>query len=353
MHLAVGSGIGVQSNSLKALLRLGVGQYLLDRGVSCREFNFYSSSGKRLNSSPEGEVADVWGPPSITVLRPDLYKALLTGIDPETLHLGARFVSAEQDERGVTARFADGREERGALLLGCDGTDSVVRQEVIADGDPIYSGFISWRNVVVQDPEIVPNGEARLYIGRGQAFAMFPCIERQLYIACSIRGPAGGKDAPGETKATLVKHFGGWNDAVRRAIDAAEEKSFNRTDLYDRDPGSTWFKGRIALVGDSIHPTTPFIGQGASIAMEDGITLAKELAIARDLTDSSGLEAALSAYKWRREERTTWIVGAARRRGKMCAISNPIAAAARDRALSLMPKKAIRKELEQIVFYEV
>src|SRR6266496_3127243 len=103
VHLAVGSGIGVQSNSLKALLRLGVGQHLLSRGVACRSFYFYSAAGRRLNRSPEGEVADAWGPPSITVLRPDLYKALMTGIDPDTLHLGAKFVGAEQDADGVTA----------------------------------------------------------------------------------------------------------------------------------------------------------------------------------------------------------------------------------------------------------
>src|SRR4051795_1688417 len=64
-HLAVGSGIGVQSNSLKALLRLGVGERLIPKGVVCRTFDFYSQGGKLLNSSPEGEVADIWGPPSM------------------------------------------------------------------------------------------------------------------------------------------------------------------------------------------------------------------------------------------------------------------------------------------------
>ena len=220
-HLTVGSGIGVQSNSLKALLRLGVGEQLLARGVACRVFSFYSSGGRRLNSSPEGEVADALGPPSITVLRPDLYKALLTGVDPATVHLGARFVDAEQNATGITARFADGREERGALLLGCDGTNSAVRPLVLPGAEPVYSGFISWRNVVAQNPPIVPEGEARLYIGRGQAFAMFPCIDQQLYIACSIRGPAGGRDEPGRTKDSLLGYFGSWNDSVRRAIEAA------------------------------------------------------------------------------------------------------------------------------------
>jgi FAD-dependent urate hydroxylase len=353
VHLAVGSGIGVTSNSLKALMRLGVGQRLLPRGVACESFNFYSQSGRFLNRSPEGEVAEAWGPPSITVLRADLYNALAAELDTDTLQLGARFVGAEQDSDGVTARFDDGREERGSLLLGCDGTGSAVRDAMGLGGEPLYSGFISWRNVIVQEPEIVPEGEARLYIGRGKAFAMFPCVDRQVYIACSIQGPAAGKDAPGTVKRTLMSHFGGWNEPVRRALDAAEEAGFNRTDLYDRDPGPTWFKGRIALLGDAIHPTTPFIGQGASIAMEDGITLAKELAIARDLHSGADVEAALTAYQWRRRDRTAWIVEAARRRGKMCAITNRVAAAVRDRALRLMPEKTIRRELERIVFHEV
>ncbi len=218
-------------------------------------------------------------------------------IDQETVHLGAQFVDAEQDEDGVTARFADGREERGALLLGCDGVHSVVRPHVLDGAEPIYAGFTCWHNAVIQEPVIVPKGEARLYLGVGQAIVMFPCSERQLSMDCFVRGPAGGTDTPGRVKETLLSTFAGFSETVQRALQATEESNFSRGDLYERDPGPTWFKGRIVLVGDSIHPTTPFVGQGAGAAMEDGITLAKELALTRGLGHADDLKAALTVIR--------------------------------------------------------
>jgi 2-polyprenyl-6-methoxyphenol hydroxylase-like FAD-dependent oxidoreductase len=351
-HQAYGGGFTIRSNTVKMLLRLGVGQQLLEKGVEYRWFDYYSASGRLLNRLPEGEVADAWGTPSIGALRSDLYTALMTEVDEDAVHLGAQFVGAEQDEEGVTARFADGREERGALLLGCDGMHSAVRQHVLEGAEPIYAGFICWRNTIVQEPAIVPKGEVRLYLGAGKAIVMFPCSERQLSMDCFVRGPAGGTDPPGRVKETLLSTFSDFSDTVQRGLEATEESHFSRGDLYQRDPGPTWFKGRIVLLGDSIHPTTPFVGQGAGAAMEDGIVLAKELALTRGLGHGDDVRAALTAYEWRRRDRAAWIVGSAGRRGKMVGLSNPVAASGRNFLLSKLPTRVLRKEMERAVFYE-
>ena len=199
-HLAFGGGFTIRSNTVKLLLRLGVGQRLLEKGVEYRSFEYYSASGRRLNGLPEGAVADAWGAPSIGALRADLYAALMAEIDQDVVHLDARFLGAEQDEDGVTARFADGREERGRLLLGCDGMHSVVRELVLEGAEPSYAGFVTWRNSIIQEPVIVPRGEVRLYLGVGKAIVMFPCSERQLSMDCFVRGPAGGSDSPGRVR---------------------------------------------------------------------------------------------------------------------------------------------------------
>src|SRR5437588_12116180 len=236
-HQAYGGGFTIRSNTVKLLLRLGVGQQLLEKGVEYRSFQYYSDSGRLLNRLPEGEVADAWGTPSLGALRSDLYMALLSELDQDTVHLGARFVGAEQDEDGVTARFTDGREERGALLLGCDGINSVVRQHVLDAAEPIYAGFVSWRNTVVQEPVIVPKGEVQLHLGVGKAIVLFPCSERQLSMDCFVRCPAAGTIPPGQVKETLLSTFPGFSDTVQRALEPTEESNFGRCDLYERDPG--------------------------------------------------------------------------------------------------------------------
>ena len=351
-HQAYGGGFTIRSNTVKMLLRLGVGQQLIEKGVEYRSFDYYSSDGRRLNGLPEGEVADAWGTPSIGALRADLYTALMSEIDQDTVHLGARFVRAEQDDDGVTAHFEDGRQERGALLIGCDGVHSVVRPHVLEGADPIYAGFTCWHNAVSNDPEIVPKGETRLYLGCGQAVVMFPCTDRLMAMDCFVVAPAGGTDTPGTVKETLLREYAGFSDTVQRALQATEESNFSRGDLYERDPGPTWFKGRIVLLGDSIHPTTPFVGQGAGAAMEDGIVLAKELALTRSLGHADDLNAALSAYERRRRERAAWIVNSAGRRGKAVGLTNPRAVRGRNFILSRIPTRVLRKEMERAVFYE-
>jgi 2-polyprenyl-6-methoxyphenol hydroxylase-like FAD-dependent oxidoreductase len=181
---------------------------------------------------------------------------------------------------------------------------------------------------------------------------MFPCSERHLAMECFVRGPAGGTDPPGRVKETLQSTFVDFADPVQRALEATEESGFGRADLYQRDPGPTWFKGRIVLLGDAIHPTTPFVGQGAGAAMEDGITLAKELALTRDLGQTDDLRAALTSYERRRRDRAAWIVASAGRRGRMFGLTSPVAVSARNFVLSNLPTRVLRKEMERAIFYE-
>ncbi len=223
----IGAGLGVQSNALKALLRIGVGRSLIDRAAIIRSLDVYSSEDKLLAHFPQGEVSDEFGFPTLSIMRADLQAELLEAMQDGTLHLGAHCTGVEQDADGVTARFADGGEERGAIVIGADGLASAVKDEVIGDAGLRYSGYCAWRSVTQPPTEVMPPGHGNLIIGRGSGFIMFP-TGAGVYWGCLRKAAPGGTDPPGGIRAELLEHVtrsltehGSWSRPPRKTRSCA------------------------------------------------------------------------------------------------------------------------------------
>jgi 2-polyprenyl-6-methoxyphenol hydroxylase-like FAD-dependent oxidoreductase len=347
-----GIGLGVQSNALRGLERLGVARSLLGDGVEIDAVEVRTRREKLLVRLPQQEVAERFGTPTISILRWELRDALLAALGGDDVHLGRRCVGLEQDEDGVTVRFADGREERAALVVGADGMHSHVARTVLGDVELDYTGLTSWRCVVTPDRPTIPPGTGRLYVGRGRMNAMFPAGRGRVYGGFMIRAPQGRPDPP-DLKAALREWFADFPEGTQAVLDAVDAAKLVRADIFDRVPSETWFKGRIVLAGDAIHPTTPFVGQGAGIAIEDGFVLAKELGRTDGLTNPTAIEAALRAYQARRVERARWIVLNGRRRGRVFGVENRALVSLRDLLLGLVPASVVRRETERLLMHEL
>jgi 2-polyprenyl-6-methoxyphenol hydroxylase-like FAD-dependent oxidoreductase len=350
----VGAGIGVQSNAMRALMRLGIGDRLLQAGTEVREQQICDQHGTVLLRLPQGEVADAFGTPTISLLRADVQLALVDALDDGVLRLGAECTAVEQDEDGVTAHFADGSSERGAVLIGADGGRSVVRKHVFGESDaqPRYSGVTIWRSVAQLDGAL-PEDTARLCLGSGQTFVMFPVGRQRIYWGMGKREQEGGKVPAEGVHEVLFDQLGEFLPLAREIVRATPESEVIRTDIYDRDPDRTWCRGRVVLLGDAAHLTTPFVGQGAGISMEDSVRLAKELALTDRLRDQGMLAQALKAYESERLPRCSKVVLSSRRRGRVLFWRNPAAVAARNAAFRVLPASARRALLRSSLNYEV
>jgi 2-polyprenyl-6-methoxyphenol hydroxylase-like FAD-dependent oxidoreductase len=336
-------------------MRVGAGERLLGAGTELRHQEILDSSGTLLLELPQGEVADAFGTPAISLLRADVQLALVDALDEGVLRLGAECVAVEQDADGVTAHFADGSSERGAVLIGADGGRSVVRKHVYGDADrpPRYSGVSIWRSVVQMNGDILPEDTARAYLGSGRTFVMFPVGRQRIYWGVGKREPEGGTNPSEGVHELLFDHLKEFLDVSRRVVAATPEAEIIRTDIYDRDPESTWVRGRVAVLGDAAHLTTPFVGQGAGISMEDGVVLAKELALTHGLRDQRMITQALASYERARIPRCASIVLSSRRRGQMLFWTNPGLRSARNAVLRTLPASLRRKTLEQSLNYQV
>ena len=211
---------------------------------------------------------------------------------------------------------------RGDVLIGADGLNSVVRAAVHGPAPPRYAGCTAWRAVVPFDTSRVLAGETW---GSGNVFGLVPISGSRVYWYAAMNVPEGGRSP--RPKAELKAVFGRWHAPIGDLIEAADEGSILRNDIYDRPVLKTWGRGRLTLVGDAAHPMTPFMGQGACQALEDAV------ALGRCLSSGGDVVAALRDYERQRIPRANAFVTRSRLAGRIARVSNPVLAAIRNAAL--------------------
>ncbi len=338
----IGAGIGLQAAGINAMAAIGRGDGLREiTSVPVQELRVFAHDGRWLTTWPQFGA-------SIGVHRGELLKVLKEGVEASVINCGCECVGLRQDPDGVTVAFADGREERGAVAVGADGLRSTVRGLMQGDGLR-YAGYTEWRSFAdLRHPE-VPDGIAKNVLGPGGLFGMMPLSNGRTNWFCKMGRSEGAGDPPTGRRQDLLHTFGGWTEPIRAMIEATPEERVDRQDVFDRKPVTTWGRGRITLLGDAAHPTSPSLGQGAGMAIEDGPALARALAAAGGLRDRSRVEAALRRYEQDRIPRTTKITNASNRWNHVVTLRNSIGVAARALLLSRTPERLWRTRVESEV----
>lgn len=143
-------------------------------------------------------------------------------------------------------------------------------------------------------------------------------------------------------KAQIQEHIAGWYELIGAAVEAADPASIVRTEAWDLDPLPTWVKGRVVLLGDSAHATTPFASMGACMTIEDCRSLIDQL------NSDTPLDQALAAYQDQRKAHDEGVVRHSRRMGKLSMLDSPITGWLRDQAFIHMPKDKMRAVAEEM-----
>ena len=348
---AVGAGLLLAANAQKALAKLGLADAVARLGTPASAGEIRSWRGEVLVSIPAAELEKKVGAPSAAVHRADLQALLAREVGKGTLRLGTEVDAFEQDESGVRVLLADGGQESADILVGADGLRSRTRAELFGSQEPRYAGYTAWRAVVEPEEELLPWGAGFESWGRGARFGCAHIGDGRVYWFATANAPEGEKDgppgSPAAAKAKLLRLFSGWHRPVADLVEATQEGTILRTDIYDREPlGERWGEGRVTLLGDAAHPMTPNLGQGACQAVEDAVVLA------RSLGDRGATAEGLRSYERVRSKRVAMVVRRSRRVGMVGQAKNPAICWLRDRALRMIPPKAQLRQLEEIVGYE-
>jgi 2-polyprenyl-6-methoxyphenol hydroxylase-like FAD-dependent oxidoreductase len=329
----LGTGVGIQRVARQAIEMLGLDEAMRsiegERYEALRHVSY--KDGRTLAMIP-------WHRAVAAVHRGDLLEILKKALPDESIiHCGSECVGFEQDPAGVTARFTDGREDRGIALIGADGLHSVIRTQIVGDGKPRYWGWTVWRGMPeYTHPSLAPDMAEQVW-GPATVFGMYPVRSRLFWYAGAMR-PEGSGDPPSGRKRDLQSIFGDWPKAIPEVIDSTPEEIIDRQDVYDRDPLSRWSDRRVTLLGDAAHPTMPSLGQGAGMAIEDGAVVARELASANVAENGGGVEAALKRYEEVRIPRTAGIVKRSRKMSKLNSLKRGPLVTLRETVQSSLPQ---------------
>jgi 2-polyprenyl-6-methoxyphenol hydroxylase-like FAD-dependent oxidoreductase len=297
----VGAGVGLWSNALASLDQIGAGDEIRAATLPLRAMIAARADGRTMSEVRLDDLGPEFADASCRVVaRPTLLAALARLVSPERVHTSHGVAAAESAGAAVHVRLANGWTQEGDLLIGADGLHSVVRSMVVG-GDRIrYAGQTCFRGLA---PIPAPNPrELREIHGQGQRGAVCPVDAQQVYWWAAFNAPLNEIVPPERRKAMLLERYAGWPFGLPEAIGATPDGGILQNDLVDRPAARQYARGRVVLVGDAAHPTTPNLGQGANMAIDDAIVLA------RALRDADSLAAALARYQRERLERTRLIV---------------------------------------------
>jgi 2-polyprenyl-6-methoxyphenol hydroxylase-like FAD-dependent oxidoreductase len=276
---AYGVGIIQQGNVVRAMAQAGLLDRYLSAGFPFEDVEFYAPDGVRRARIRGERLAGAEFPPNVGVRRSVLHETLKEAALEKgtTVRLGVTVQRLDQDPAGVDVTFTDGAAARYDLVIGADGASSQVRRLLFGDRyRPQFVGQSVWRHNFPRRPD---DDALQTYRDtQGNSAGIVPLADDLVYLYLTTKEP-GNPRFPREELATLMRdrlrHFAGRVAELREQITDPAEVVYRPMEVTFID--GDWFQGRVLLIGDAAHTTTPHMGQGAGMAIEDAVVLSQLL----------------------------------------------------------------------------
>jgi salicylate hydroxylase len=302
----IGADINLTPNAVRALDSLGVVPSL--QTTAARPSYRISRTWDTGAETSRIEMADAalskYGALQLTIHRADLLNALFAQLPAEVVRLGHRITAIENADDRATVGFSDGTGQTLDLVIGADGIHSPTRTALFGPEHPQFTGLVSYRSVVDSSRLSIPNMDAfTKWWGPTPDYQIvtFPLnLGRETFVFATTPQtdwPHESWTMPGDPSELRAAYLA-FHPEARALLDACTEVT--KSALYVRDPLPQWSVRRATLLGDACHPMTPFMAQGAAMAIEDAVVLGRALRG----TDAGNLGAALHRYETARKERT-------------------------------------------------
>ncbi|WP_298257803.1 FAD-dependent monooxygenase [Bradyrhizobium sp.] len=351
-----GAGLQLSPNASRVLVDLGLGPRL-SRAVTPDSICLMSARNggeiSRLSLARAGSAASDTSAPYWVIHRADLQAALREQVENSSnieLRLGCQFEDVSPHAKGLTVVQRSGasrRDELAAALIGADGIWSTVRQHLLPDVQPLFSGLIAWRGTLDtrQMPREYTSRRVQLWMGSQAHLVAYPIsAARQINVVAVVPGEWNrpGWSEPGdgnEIKSAFVA--AGWHAIPRMLIGAVD--GWRKWALFTVSGRGPWTGDGVALLGDAAHAMLPFAAQGAAMAIEDAAVLAKCIA-ARSNESPAAFTAALQRYERLRRPRIIRVQRSARQAGRIYHLAGPMALA-RDLFIKAMgPQRMLSRQ---------
>jgi 2-polyprenyl-6-methoxyphenol hydroxylase-like FAD-dependent oxidoreductase len=339
-----GTGLTLWPNAFGALACFGAADAVRSVGLPADDLTMRSMTGRVLYQLPRELMEERYGGSGVALRRTDLTGALLGLLEPDVVRYGARFTGARTEGEQVVASFADGSTATADLLVGADGMRSTVRAGLPVGGRLRYAGYPVWRAVTSFALE---RASGQLSLGRGAQFGSWQLPGGRTYWFAAEAAPEGARAGGAVGRAQLAERFASWHQPIPELIAATADDELIVTDIYDSRPLRGWSHGRVTLVGDAAHPSTPNLGQGTCQAFEDAAVLA------RCLERYDEVATAVRAYERLRRRRAHAVSAQARWMGRMGTLRSAPACWLLEQMIARMPQRGQLAQLDRVFAFEL
>jgi 2-polyprenyl-6-methoxyphenol hydroxylase-like FAD-dependent oxidoreductase len=356
-----GGALGLAPNGMNVLAAAGVVEQVRDACVTGSEWAFENQYGKLLGCAPSGDPAR-YGQPSVMITRAALHRAIVEHAESQGVpfHYNKRLVSIEDiPDHPIVARFADGTSAEGDFIVGADGIRSDVRRIIMPEAPkPSYTGMMAPGGFSpCIDTGVTPRSNQRVHFifGQNGFFGYFNTITpegpRTLWWS-TASAPLDSKDKMATaTKADLQQRLlalhGDWANPIPHLIQSATD--ILNIPIHDVPSLPRWSAGRAVLIGDAAHAVAPHSGQGASMALEDAMFLAKLLR----QSDTNQLQDVFTEFERQRRPRTDQVIALGRRNGQRKERMSPVAYWIQQQMIRIFVPLTRAKKQDWLLSYKV
>lgn len=306
----VGAGFQVSANGARCLADLGLSNELAQIATEAagKQVRLWNTGQTWKLFDLGAESVRKYGFPYYLMYRADLHALMERRVRQShgEIRLGDRVTGFNQDLEGVEVQLEGGERVRGDILIGADGVHSRIRRAMFGQSDAQFTGCVAWRGLIPRDklPTHLHANIGTNWIGPGAHVIHYPLRNGELVNFVGIVERTDWQIESWTERGSVeecLSDFKGWHEDVQRLIQGIQQPY--KWALLSRQPMETWTVGRATLLGDACHSTLPFLAQGAVMALEDGIVLARCLAAHID-----DPVAGLTRYQALRLERTSRVV---------------------------------------------
>lgn len=335
----VGAGIGIGSNALQALMEIGVGEDVITNGHVLHTQVFQDQYGKSLNTIDFTVLKKLYGQENITIHRADLHRSFLKALKPNTLHFNKKCISVDQNNTQVTIHFDNDTTVTADLLIVADGINSSIRQQFVPGSIPRFAGYTCWRGITENKGRVDEYTSTELWSTKGR-FGMAPMKNGLVYWFACINTPARNSQFQNLSSQEIGELFDHFPEVVQDIITTTNLEDILHHDISDIKPLRQFVFGRVVLLGDAAHATTPNMGQGAGQAIEDAIVLGN------GFKQFEHVDKVLAFYEEKRVTRTAKVIRLSRQIGAAAQIQSQPLAATRDFLFPFIPSKFLMGRLK-------
>jgi 2-polyprenyl-6-methoxyphenol hydroxylase-like FAD-dependent oxidoreductase len=304
----IGAGIQMLPNSSRVLRYIGVEQKLRNTAfMPYSHLNRVWDTGEVKRELPMPE--DLYDAPFLCMHRGDLHEALLENLPQDIIYLNKKLTGLDQKNGQVVLSFADGTKAEADAVIGADGVHSLVREIIVGPDAPLHKGRIAYRAVfdtaLMNGKTIKPSRTKWWGPDRHIVIYYTKADRSEVYFVTSVPEPGDwitkeSWSAKGDVKE-LRAAYEGFHDEVMSVLNACPD--CHKWAILEREPLPKWSDGRVVLLGDSCHPMTPYMAQGAATSIEDAAVLARCL----KAVETDDVERAFRMYEATRKPRTSRI----------------------------------------------